>query len=948
MSKKHTIILSIIFILTTLLIAKDVFGANLQPSFVPSLIPVESNKYYLGTTSPDRKWAGIYIFGTDGCLQLTSGLINSSGVPCGSGGGGSGGGTMSTSSPYSGIIIQYPYTNLVTSLGSSSTTTSAVYFDPINQKYQIGNINTASTTILGNFFLPSLSQGLLYNGSNGLTRTVATTTLSTTGSGISLSGTPVILGSSPLTISNTGVTSVIAGTGISVSGATGDVTISATGGGGTGNVSTSTNETAGRLAYWTTTNGTPAKLGDVATGTLSVPTGLTVTGNRYVIGGNAVIGLDTGYVIPLQSTLDAKALGATTITINGTSNQITSSAGSQDLSANRTWTLSFPNLVVFPSNASSTLFSTSYASTTELRGAGLSSCSNGTTDKVLYNSTTGQFSCGTDQTGAGGSGITTLNGLTATTQTFATSSTDGGFGFSSSGSTHTLNIPMASASSLGLLSIADWTTFNNKLTALGSGYGTTTNSAIALSTTTQSFNGLTIGQTISPTAGALLFTPLITGTLNNSGLTNSAITINGSSVSLGGSITVSSTTLLADTNYFSGVNRFNLASSTYHSFETASSTQWKGGGLSSCSNGTTEKLLYNSTTGQFSCGSDQSGAGGSGSSKWATSTDNVSIYPAGGTKVGIGTTTPFAQLSVAGSSTYSGTPLFSVSSSTPTATSTAFHINSEGKVMVATSTYGKGYDTQTIPEFYVNGRVDFDGWESNHCNGLMTVSANVAEGTAGCTGGGNWQYIEGNAASTQEMYVTNGVRYQRIKNLFSDNDEFTAMLASMGNAGSQWVNIATSTPIFEIITRPINQNLSTTSTMFIGFSYFDSSSVQMTLPTDLVGFIATSTTANWQAMSKISGNMTIVDTGVASSTSVTGTSDFRKFRVDCSAGTSCDFWIGNITTAPVKVATISTNLTTTGMNSGFWIDQKSNVSSPGIGMDWYKGRFWARTPEFIR
>lgn len=56
----------------------------------------------------------------------------------------------------------------------------------------------------------------------------------------------------------------------------------------------------------------------------------------------------------------------TTITVAGTANQLTSSAGAQDLSANRTWTLSLPSLVVFPSNASSTLFSSTYASTSQL------------------------------------------------------------------------------------------------------------------------------------------------------------------------------------------------------------------------------------------------------------------------------------------------------------------------------------------------------------------------------------------------------------------------------------------------------------------------------------------------------------------------------------------------------------------------------------------------------
>ena len=42
------------------------------------------------------------------------------------------------------------------------------------------------------------------------------------------------------------------------------------------------------------------------------------------------------------------AASATTITVAGTANQITSSAGAQDLSANRTWTLSFPVDILIP------------------------------------------------------------------------------------------------------------------------------------------------------------------------------------------------------------------------------------------------------------------------------------------------------------------------------------------------------------------------------------------------------------------------------------------------------------------------------------------------------------------------------------------------------------------------------------------------------------------------
>jgi len=50
----------------------------------------------------------------------------------------------------------------------------------------------------------------------------------------------------------------------------------------------------------------------------------------------------------VQTQIGTKAASATTMTIAGTANQITSSAGAQDLSANRTWTLSLPADVLIP------------------------------------------------------------------------------------------------------------------------------------------------------------------------------------------------------------------------------------------------------------------------------------------------------------------------------------------------------------------------------------------------------------------------------------------------------------------------------------------------------------------------------------------------------------------------------------------------------------------------
>lgn len=60
-------------------------------------------------------------------------------------------------------------------------------------------------------------------------------------------------------------------------------------------------------------------------------------------------------------------------------------------------------------------------------------------------------------------GISTLNTLTAATQTFATGTNGSDFNISSVTSTHTFNIPTASGTNRGALSSADWTTFNNKV-----------------------------------------------------------------------------------------------------------------------------------------------------------------------------------------------------------------------------------------------------------------------------------------------------------------------------------------------------------------------------------------------------------------------------------------------------------------------------------------------------
>ncbi|OFZ28810.1 MAG: hypothetical protein A2622_06930, partial [Bdellovibrionales bacterium RIFCSPHIGHO2_01_FULL_40_29] len=83
---------------------------------------------------------------------------------------------------------------------------------------------------------------------------------------------------------------------------------------------------------------------------------------------------------------------------------------------------------------------------------------NSTTNTVMYWDGSAEQALG-----IAGSGVTNLNGLTGSTQSFALGTAGTDVGISSAGVTHTFNFPSSSSANRGLLTAADWTTFNNKI-----------------------------------------------------------------------------------------------------------------------------------------------------------------------------------------------------------------------------------------------------------------------------------------------------------------------------------------------------------------------------------------------------------------------------------------------------------------------------------------------------
>ena len=285
-----------------------------------------------------------------------------------------------------------------------------------------------------------------------------------------------------------------------------------------------------------------------ATSTLAVSNTASFFGTAS-FGGTATSSFSTAGVLTLSSALAVSSGGTGSTTLsgllkgNGSSQIATAIAGTDyvapgttiaagagltgggDLSANRTLAIDFTRANVWTglqqfSNASTTL-----ATLTTLWTPGFVSTLLGTDANGKVQSTT----IGTGLSLSGG----TLSNSGVTSNVAGT-------GISVSGATGAVTIT------------------NTGVLSLGSGFATTTGTTITFSTSTVTTNGQTLGLTVAPSAGSLLFAPTISGTLDNTGLTHPSLTVNGTSISLGssGTITAASSTLLADNNTFSGTNSF--------------------------------------------------------------------------------------------------------------------------------------------------------------------------------------------------------------------------------------------------------------------------------------------------------------------------------------------------------------------------------------------------------
>jgi hypothetical protein len=751
----------------------------------------------------------------------------------------------------------FPFT---TNTGYNSTSTTIGFTN--------GLFSTASSTFSSAFRLPSLSTGGLAVDSNGLVYSGATTTA---GTGLTYSGNAFNVNTSQniTTLSNltsNGVVYTAGGTGVLNTTGTSTPTIGSSLtysgtigqllGGSSGTLSlnlanantwtalqTFTNSST-TLASFTYASSTSGYFGNIGVGTTNTSSLVNIdtpisTGNALAvsIAGNSTFSIDkTGKLVFGNAFISYSTNSPINFGNNvGTADSSTpgyflinpSSANTGNIfnvqKANSTKLLIDTNgLVAIGTTTPNYLLTIASATAPQLSlsaGAGIS--------QWAFRNAGGNFYLGT----------TTVAG-TATSSVSALS-------INSNGQVTIPNLAAAGfvkTDSNGTLSI-DTTTYQPSgtyLTALGSGYSTTTDTAITFGTSTLSFNGLTVGQTIAPSSGALTFVPTITGTLNNAGLTNSTI----SGISLGGtlgSLSASDGALtfsgsydgsiartvglnLANPNTWTVLQTFNYSSTTYASFTTASTTNLNlggqtftsllGSGLTSSSNALTlDTTFLNNATNSYIHSSTTIPKTYSNNTWSGTNTFNGAVSAQGGLTVGTLNGPLHVNNGVIGATTSIGV-LYGGTGSTSFAPNSIIVSNSSGDMLVATGTQltvGNILATTTATSTFSGGiqtnllNVTSTSASSTFANGInLTSGCYAVNGTCISGGGGGGDASIGGtltgATAGSVLFAGSGTFAQDNANFFFDDSTNRLGLGTTTPSARLMLQGASGANIFQIAT----------------------------------------------------------------------------------------------------------------------------------------------------
>ncbi|HUD02656.1 MAG TPA: hypothetical protein VMR46_01370, partial [Candidatus Paceibacterota bacterium] len=506
----------------------------------------------------------------------------------------------------------------------------------------------------------------------------------------------------------------------------------------TGNAGTVTN------GVYTTDTGTVTNTmlaGSIANNKL-VNSSITVNGTTFNLGDNKIIPMSSTTLLTDTNTFSG---------VNNFTNASSNFAGTwQGLSASNFDTFAYPFIANATSSqiafnggfTASTILATASTTLQNFTGVNATTTNATTTSFAISNIVSGILATnanGSVRPLTVGSGLTfdgttlTTNGIGITsigpagqtqnggTQLLATSTNGTDFTITASGNTQTFNLPFASLTSNGKLSLADYATFNNKLSSSSLSGG----------------NGIN-------------YVPS-TGIITNTGVISLTATYPLQTSASTGNLTISTAFGTTTNNVFSGTNTFNAASAftAFASFANASSSQI------SAATGFFNYLNATSST------ATSTFAGG-----LAVGSNALTVLQNG--TVGIGNSTPGKTLDVTGTGRFSST--LTLSGSPSCTGNQALQTDSQGNVVcgalaIANASTGGGWTTNNI------GTVS-----------LATTTDMVAVG-ATTTPYAKLTVLSSNTASTTLALVAASGQTANVIDIYNSTGALNSVFTSAGNFG---------------------------------------------------------------------------------------------------------------------------------------------------------------------
>lgn len=347
------------------------------------------------------------------------------------------------------------------------------------------------------------------------------------------------------------------------------------------------------------------------------------------------------------------------------------------------------------------------------------------------------------------------------------------------------------------------------------------------------------------------------------------------------------------------------------------------------------QLLQTDASGNIVCGTDDSGgaatAGGS-DTQIQFNDGGSTIGGAAGfvwnkvkSLVGVGSTTPWAILSV-GSSTYDGvTPFFAVSTSSWSG-GNLFSISATTSNMSFSSQQPSGtiagFDSgvrigigggngMLLDQVTLNGRINTGNWSYAECSAAFGNFTDLSADTSNACG--QWFFAEDNNGTFTVGKQTVSITYGGAT---ANDGAGLFLFRSTGFTKPA----ATSTPVFEATVSGWGSSVAAslaTSSAYLGFTTTDGTGSNFEFdPTSGCFIVASSTRPNWTAVCKnTNANVTMFDSGIASTTY-----EFTRFRIEMDA-LGARFYYQTPTTTLTMFANITgmSVATTTQMIPGVYI-----------------------------